>query len=291
MAFRVFQSLWAMGGLPYGDDADWSIAEKIAKVVEGDFDGIEIAWIPPFSPIEAVGRAQAAGVAFGLVCMPTSVDEFRSIVDTVRRLDPGPVYVDLQPNIKVFSVDDGVPYLRECLKISTGAGFRTLVETHRDRMTTDLRFTLQLLDALPEMRMNADLSHFVVGQEFAWPVGEEDQALVRRVVERSDMFHGRVASNQQVQIPIAWEHHRPWLELFLDWWEDGFRLWQERSDPGDDLVFVTEIGPPPYAITGPDGREMSDRWDEALLLTQRVREIWQRVDARSTAARGRDGVA
>jgi hypothetical protein len=51
------------------------------------------------------------------------------------------------------------------------------------------------------------------------------------------------------------------------------------------------LGPPPYAITGPDGREMSDRWDEALLLGQRVREIWQRVDARSTAARGRDGVA
>jgi hypothetical protein len=148
-------------------------------------------------------------------------------------------------------------------------------------MTTDLRFTLQLMDEFPEMRMNADLAHYVVGQEFALPMREEDEALIQRVIERSDMFHGRVASNQQVQLSIGWQLNLPWVELFLGWWEEGFRLWRARADPVDELVFVTEMGPPRYAITGQDGRELSDRWQEALLMKGQVRDVWQRLEAES----------
>ena len=147
-------------------------------------------------------------------------------------------------------------------------------------MTTDLRFTLQLLEAVPEMRLTADLSHYLVGQEFAWPVSDDDHGLIRRVLERTEMFHGRVASREQVQIAVGWERHRQWLDLFLGWWEEGFRLWRRRAGPGDVLVFVTELGPPNwYAITGPDGNELSDRWEDALLLKQHVRRIWERLES------------
>jgi hypothetical protein len=188
--------------------------------------------------------------------------------------------VNIQPNIRLFDVDEGAAMIRAWIAIAEGAEIWPLmVETHRDRMTTDLRFTIRLMEAVPEMRITADLSHFVVGQEFDWPIGEEDHALIRRIIERSDMFHGRVASREQVQISINWDYHRQWLDLFLGWWELGFRLWRERSSPGQDLVFVPELGPPYwYAITGPDGREMSDRWQEARLLSEHVRGIWHRLE-------------
>jgi hypothetical protein len=279
LTLRIFQSLWGMSQLPFEGGPEWSVAEKVDRIAAGGFDGIDIGWTPDLPCEEAVERAGAAGLDYGLVCFPRSVEGFREQVATFRALDPAPIYLNMQPIPKVFSAEEGAALLSEWIWTAEDAGFRTLVETHRDRMTTDLRFTLTLMDLVPEMRMVADLSHFVVGQEFAWPVDDEDQALVRRVLERSDMFHGRVASREQVQIAVGWEHHRQWLDLFLGWWEEGFRGWRQRSGPDDELIFVTELGPPWYAITGPDGKELSDRWDDALALQRHVRGIWERLES------------
>ena len=49
---------------------------------------------------------------------------------------------------------------------------------------------------------------------------------------------------------------------------------------------MTELGPPWYAITGADGRELSDRWEEAVFLKDQVREIWARVDGSDGEGKG-----
>ena len=284
MELRVFQALWAMQKLPRGG-VEWSVPQKVAKIIEGGFDGMEIAWSPTHPVEEALVAVNEAGLRFGVTVFPTGAEgQMEGLMERFLSMDSPPAYVNIQPNRKVFTVAEGAPYLRKWAAIATEAGFRTVIETHRDRMTTDLRFTLQLMDAVPELRMNADLSHFVVGQEFAWPVSDEDHALIRRVLERADMFHGRVASREQVQIPISWEHHRPWLDLFLGWWEDGFRLWRERSAADDHLIFVCELGPPWYSLTGADGQELSDRWEEAQILKGHVREIWSRLEDSSATS-------
>jgi hypothetical protein len=142
-------------------------------------------------------------------------------------------------------------------------------------MTADLYFTLDLLECFPDPKLVGDLSHYLVGREFAVPISQENHAYMQRIMDNCMAFHGRVASREQVQIQLSFPHHKVWLDIFLDWWGYGFRSWRRRAKPNELLTFVCEIGPKPYAITGSDGNDTTDRWREALMLRDHVKELWQ----------------
>jgi sugar phosphate isomerase/epimerase len=274
MSFRVFQSLWGMEGLPHSGGSEWSLDEKLARIVEAGFDGVEVAWAPfvPDGP-EAIRRATDLGLGLTVVCFPSTIDDFKAVADhfagsAVR-------HINIQPEVRPLTVAEGVVYVEGWLETARDAGLNVYLETHRGRMTQDLRYTLALLDAIPSMELVADLSHYVVSEELTLPVSGEHEASIRRVLARSSAFHGRVASPEQVQIPIGFAHHKPWLDVFVGWWTEGFRLWRGRAEVGWELVFVVELGPPMwYAITDASGNELSDRWQEALTLQQLVRDAW-----------------
>ncbi len=68
----------------------------------------------------------------------------------------------------------------------------------------------------------------------------------------------------RVQISPGFPQHQGWVSLFMDWWDYGIRSWRRRAGPDATLTFLCELGPPPYAITGPtagncptDGRTRS----------------------------------
>jgi hypothetical protein len=285
VTFKVFQSLWGMENLPYGGDPEWSLREKLDRIAEGGFDGVEIAWSPVF-PIggEALDIVSEYDLEWSLVCFPTSVDHFKEFAERFAGSDAR--FVNVQGNVRPYTLRESIPLILGWLDVAEDAGLTVYFETHRDRMTTDLRFTLKLIDAIPAMDLVADLSHFVVGEEFSWPIGESDEAMIQRILARSRGFHGRVASREQVQIPLGFSQHRQWLDLFVRWWEEGFRMWRAGARPDDELVFVTELGPPWYAITGADGQELSDRWQEALFLKDHVRDIWGQVQDAAPSAKG-----
>ncbi|WP_312016208.1 hypothetical protein [Bradyrhizobium vignae] len=156
------------------------------------------------------------------------------------------------------------------------AGMPICFETHRNRITNDLLFTLDLLEQVAEMRILAYLSYILVSREFSYPISDEHEALVRQVLDRAWAFHGRVASSQQIQVEITFPQHKVWLDIFLHWWEYGFRSWRRRAGANARLSFVCELGPRPYAITDREGNT-TDRWEEALLMKSLVRELFERT--------------
>jgi len=57
----------------------------------------------------------------------------------------------------------------------------------------------------------------------------------------------------------------------------GFSDWLARGAPGRALTFTVELGPKPYAISGLDGNDLSDRWADATEMKGIVAEIWNWV--------------
>lgn len=274
---EIFQSLWAMERrAPDGMERD--LDQNIAMIAGAGFQGVS-AHYTDRAQVRALDRA-LAGTGLGIegVCFPRTVEDLRLPLELAAEY---PVrHLNLQPDVRLRRVEDCLPLLDGWLRLAEDAGVPVLIETHRDRMTTDLFFILDLLDARPDLPLLADLSHLLVGREFAVPVSAENHALIHRILRNAGAFHGRVASREQVQIEIGFPHHRPWVELFLGWWQHGFADWRARSGPDATLVFTCELGPRPYAITRADASDSTDRWAEALLLRDMVRALWDRDLAR-----------
>jgi hypothetical protein len=167
-----------------------------------------------------------------------------------------------------------VEVVRAWLEIAAEERLPIQFETHRNCITNDLFSTLLLMDAVPEMRLSADLSHYVVDREMMQPITQAYQAYVQRVLERSDSFQGRVANRCQVQLPLHFPQHKIWIDTFRDWWTSGFASWRRRNSADADCVFLCELGPRDYAITGADGEELSDRAQEALVVKRWAAECW-----------------
>ena len=277
----VYQSLWAMERRR-PDGQEWSLEEKLELIRDAGFDGAGVRFFDYAYAKEVTDFLRAHGMSWQAQCYPKTVDELKPIIEHVQAL--GADHINLQPDVKPYRLEECIPYIEGWRRLARDAGIAMHIETHRDRMTTDLFFTLHLLDCFPDLRLTGDLSHYVVGREFAWPISEENHALMWRIIDNCWGFHGRVASREQIQLQISFPHHKEWLDLFMGWWEYGFRSWRRRAPKDATLTFLCELGPREYAMTGPDGYELSDRWEEAKMLKDMVRALWARIEAEETAA-------
>ena len=274
---QVFQALWAMDKLV---SPEASTAQKFDRVREAGFDGMAIdLGALSFSEAEATAPHFArTGLLGGLTAFPKSVEDLRPALRLAHRI--GAPYVVVIGQEMPVEVAEMIPVIAGWLKIAEQEGMPIQFETHRNCITNDLFTTVQLLDAVPAMRLAADLSHYVVDREMPCPPPAPLAALITKILERSESFQGRVAARGQIQLPLEFPQNAKWVQLFRDWWREGFTAWYGRhlTDTAP-LVFLSELGPPDYALTGADGRELSDRWAEALLLSRWAREIWSEVVA------------
>ena len=252
--------------------------ESFRMVADAGFDGMcldpAVAEIPDLRPLKSLYKE------YGLGCMinafPYSEDDMQPLLEFAQELDA--CMVNVISGVMPIRPEDAVPVVERWMREAEEIGMPLLFETHRDGLLNDMYFTLQLMDLVPEMRLCADLSHFVVDRELRAPVPARDQAYIESILDRSDCFQGRVASREQVQVQLDFPQHQQWVEIFKGWWTYGLREWRRRNDDDATLVFLCELGPPPYAITDGDQRELSDRWQESLKIREWVEDIWSALD-------------
>ncbi len=274
---EIYQSLWAMEQRRPGE-AEAPMEAMLDQIAGAGFTGVCLDLAMDDIPLAEKARPLLAerGLKSLFNGFPTNDDELRTMLALAR--DHGAPYLSVIGQIMPRDVAGMVAVAGRWIDIAAEAGLPLLFETHRHGLLNDLYPTLDLLDATPGLRLNADLSHFVVDREFTLPINDLDDELVTNVLDRSWAFQGRIASNEQIQIQLAFPRHRPWVEQFHAWWERGLRSWRSRAPSDAVLTFLCELGPPPYAITGADGLELSDRWIEALEIRSKISTIWRNLE-------------
>lgn len=274
---EIFQSLWAMEsrrpGIP-----ERPMEENFRMAAEAGYQGLCID--PAVDEIEHFLTFKPLFKDYGLKCMvnafPATVEELPPLLELAGVLEASLVNVIGQ--VMPLTVAEGVPVVRQWMADAQAAGLPLLFETHRDCTLNDLYYALQLIEEIPEMRLCADLSHYVIDREMRLPLSNRDAGYMCRILERSDCFQGRIANREQVQVQIDFPQHREWVEQFKAWWQYGISRWRSRNDENASLIFLCELGPPPYAMTDARQAELSDRWQEALKIRQWVEEIWSALD-------------
>ena len=274
---EIFQSLWAME-LRRPDGKERTVEEAFQMVADAGYHGMAIDL--GVTDLDTARTMKPHFERHGLGCMinafPRSIEGLRPVLHMARDFDAR--FVNIIGQVMPISVDGMIPVIREWLAMAREERVAIQFETHRNCITNDLFTTLQLIDAIPEMELCCDLSHYLIDREFWYPISADDNAMISRILARSQSFQGRVASREQIQVQISFPQHQKWFDLFAGWWEEGFASWRARADEDDVLNFLCELGPPEYAITGPDGYELSDRWEEALMIRRRVEDIWSKLD-------------
>lgn len=273
---HVYTALWSMQ--PHDQSGVKLPFEAVVeKVADAGYRGMALDFgANTAEEIERILPMMArAGLRPFLVDFPTTVEGLRPTLRLAK--EHGAPFVVVIGQVMPLSVAGMIPVIRAWIEMSEQEGMPILFETHRNCITNDLYATLLLLDAVPEMRLCADLSHYVVGREMTLPLPERERGHISRILARSDSFQGRVAGRQQVQLQLDFPQNAKWVDLFKGWWREGLASWRARNAEGT-CVFLCELGPPDYAMTGPDGHEMSDRWEEALQIKGWVEEIWRGLD-------------
>lgn len=268
-----------------------STAEQLEMLKSDGYEAVQ-SW-GPFDQIMAAGL-RATGIArvmqpHGAELIATSHKE-SGLDMTVLHVGNG-FETDGQMDALVGAV----------IEACTKHNYRLYIETHRGTLTQDIRRTLDLIERFPEIRFNADLSHWYTGHELTY--GGEFLSRIeylQPVFERVRSMHGRIGNTGAIQTALTDEG--PYLTHFRLLWQRCFEGFLRGAQPGDYLSFNPELLPMKsgqgdeviwfcYAqrrndlYDDPLQGEATDRYEDAAQLWQIANECF---DAARDALQGRD---
>jgi hypothetical protein len=260
------KSLWEVDpSLPY------TLDELLTRVQDDGFDGTELFVPAHAESVEDVVRThkrRGLDIVAAITTTGATVAEHRTSleVEVQKALSFEPLLINCHTGRDIFAFEDNLGVFELALELEERHGVPIRHETHRRRATFSAPATRRYLEALPDLRLTADVSHWMVVHESDL---RDQWANVELLIQRSDHIHARVgfAEGPQVSDPSAPEYAEHWENHLSIWMAIADRV---RSENGR-LTITPEFGPPPYAPTLPfTGQPTVDVWKVNAAVRNRL---------------------
>jgi hypothetical protein len=165
----------------------------------------------------------------------------------------------------IFSFEENVQVFQRATQLGQSSGIPILIETHRGRPTYSAIETRKYLEAIPELRLTADFSHWMVVHESDLADQRENIALA---ITRADYIHARVGYAEGPQIPDPrapeWQ---PAVTRHLQLWQQIIN--QYKRNGTESLYITPEFGPPAYMHTVPfTNQPVGDAWQQNVYMKE-----------------------
>jgi len=255
-------TLWGLDGL-YD-----SMAEGIEALRKTGVTSIEASDFVITDEIAV--RVREAGMRWVVQCYPMKPDDLDAALELALKVDA--IMLNAHAGTPHGSAGDTEELVSALIEKAAAADVKLVFETHRGRITQDLYRTSHLVRQVPGMRLNLDVSHYVVCEEKPGPI-EALAPLFWPLLDRVDMIHGRIGNGQQIQVDFG-DGAGELPQLYRRFWAETMRQWRLRSPVGATLIFTPELGPPPYAIVDTRGAEFSNRWEQAEIMWKLAQQAW-----------------
>lgn len=257
---------------------DWGRTDTMDAFCErtkaAGYDGIEV-WLPTTEKEqkELMDALSKHGLLVGFLngtnkSLPfeESLKAYENHLEKLVALSP--MYINCHTGSDFFTFEQNKAFIEVANKISKKHDIPIYHETHRGRFSFNLPDTQNYLSQIPELKLNLDISHWMVVHESLLENNGED---LKEVISRSGHLHARVghAEGPQVNDPRAPEWKLA-VERHLDIWEELIRKHWETHD---SFTLTTEFGPPNYMPTLPYTKvPVSDQWGANLYMMEIIKE-------------------
>ena len=239
------------------------------------YDGIEI-WFPAKreSQIQLKAALEKHGLTVGFLAgtnkslsFEESLKAYTSHFKTL--LDWKPAYINCHTGSDFFTFEQNKAFIEAANRIAKENNVPIYHETHRGRFSFNLPDTYEYLEMIPDLKMNLDISHWMVVHE---SLLQDQEKILEKVLNRSHHIHARVGhvEGPQVNDPEAPEWQNA-LNRHLDIWEKVIRRkWTQSNRP---FSITSEFGPPNYMPTLPYTKlPVANQWKANVFIMKAIKE-------------------
>ena len=271
MKLMVLCPQWGQEHLP--------IEQFLSNVKEAGYDGVE-TWMP-----ESDAERKELIRLLEVYKLPIVSHQHQAIGENIESfcrsfeyylhvsLECAPLFINSHSGRDYFTLDEQLQVLDVAANFSAKYNIDIFHETHRGRMFFSPGNAAALFQSRPEVKITADLSHWVCVSENLHLTGFE--SVLATAIQKTAHIHARVgfAEGPQITDPRLPEWQKE-VEVFLAWWDQ--MIMHQASTRKETCTITPEFGPFPYMWQMPGTKEpVASQWDINAFMKEKMRERFQ----------------